>query len=177
MKCNLARALGIAVLVPAFVSCASLQDDGPAEALPAVQEEQPAELAAVEAALQDAEEAAPAGDAAPADEGAPADDVLLLTAQDANAPEDETLDGAELADGSIPKEPGGREDRRIAFYGGGRSFSDDLWDDADSGVTLGVDYSHVDGNGLGYDVGLLGFIGSEGGDVSGATAELYGGVR
>ena len=176
MKCNLARALGIAVLVPAFVSCASLQDDGAAEALPAVQEEQAAELAAVEAALQDAEEAAPPGDAAPAEEAVPTDEVLVLTAPDAEAPEGEPLEFAELSDGAHPAEPSAREDRRIAFYGGARSFSDDLWD-ADSGVTLGVDYSHVDGDGLGYDVGLLGYIGSESGDVNGATAELYGGVR
>ena len=178
--------------MPAFVSCASLQDDGPAEALPAVQEEPPAELAAVEAALQDAEEAAPPGDAAPAEEAVPSDEVLVLTAPDADAAEDESLEVAELSDDAHPAEPSAaepsaaepsaaepsaHEDRRIAFYGGARSFSDDLWDDADSGVTLGVDYSHVDEDGLGYDVGLLGYIGSESGDVNGATAELFGGVR
>ena len=35
----------------------------------------------------------------------------------------------------------------------------------------------MDEDGLGYDVGLLGYIGSESGDVNGATAELFGGVR
>lgn len=73
--------------------------------------------------------------------------------------------------------------RQLSFLAGFREFSDgDLWDRVDAETTLGFEYAQEVDNGLGFEVGAMGSIGTNSGDtgnldITGAAAELYGGAR
>ncbi len=80
-------------------------------------------------------------------------------------------------------EPATRPIRQISFIAAFRDFTDgDLWDRVDAETTLGLEYAHEIENGLGFEVGAMGSLGTNSGDtgnldVTGASAELYGGAR
>ncbi|MEM8713863.1 MAG: outer membrane beta-barrel protein, partial [Planctomycetota bacterium] len=73
--------------------------------------------------------------------------------------------------------------RQLSLFAGYRNFSDDgLWDRVDAETTLGLEYAQEIKNGIGFEVGGLGSLGTDDGvtgevDVTGAAAELYGGGR
>ena len=73
--------------------------------------------------------------------------------------------------------------RQISFLAAYRDFTDgDLWDRVDAETALGIDYAHEVSNGLGFELGTIGSLGTRSGeagnvDVTGASAELYGGAR
>ena len=71
-----------------------------------------------------------------------------------------------------------RSTSQISFLLGARDYSDDtIWGEVDSSVAVGAEYSESSPSGLGWEAGAIGSISSSGGDVSGAAAELFGGVR
>lgn len=70
----------------------------------------------------------------------------------------------------------------LAFQVGHRIFQDDdLFGPVDSAAAVGLEYSRVRADGLGFELGLLGSLGVDDGqddpNVIGVAAELYGGVR
>lgn len=95
-----------------------------------------------------------------------------------SAPQDVVLDPMPVEEAvPAPVSSEAEPEERLGFMLGYRSWSDDLFDEADSGVAVGVDYARTNADGLGWEVGGLGSLGSSGGDITSAGAELYGGVR
>ncbi|MEL6716066.1 MAG: hypothetical protein AAFP86_19955 [Planctomycetota bacterium] len=72
---------------------------------------------------------------------------------------------------------------RLSLIAGARAFDDDaLWDPVDGQAAAGLEFSSVDAEGLGFEVGVLGSIGLDDGEgenteVTGASAEAFLGVR
>lgn len=143
----LLRTVTAAGLLPVFVGCAALQEGAPLE--------QPL----------------------PAEESV---DVLLPAEEslDALLPEEEPVEATIefIEDRDETREDDGHESR-LGFMLGFRSWNDALFDEVDSGVTAGIDYARTNASGLGWEVGALGNIGTNNGNVTGAAAEIYGGVR
>lgn len=73
--------------------------------------------------------------------------------------------------------------RQIALLAGVREFTDDrIWGDVDGEVAFGIEYFHEIDNGIGWEVGGMGSLGTKGAvggnvDVTGAAAEIYAGAR
>ncbi len=73
--------------------------------------------------------------------------------------------------------------RQISFLAAYRDFTDaSIWDRVDAETALGLEYAHEVSDGLGFEIGTMGSLGTESGDtgsvdVTGASIELYGGAR
>lgn len=95
----------------------------------------------------------------------------------------EDITAEEMLLEEVQPEEAPRMIRQLSMLAGFRNFSDNgVWDRVDAEASIGLEYAHEIKDGLGFEVGAVGSIGTEDGgvgtvDVTGAAAEFYGGAR
>ncbi len=149
-------------LLTLLTGCANLQEEVP---IPQEEEAPPAKIDYIDDRV-----------------ATPDEEIVLPVEEPDEVVEISSFDAPDQLEGEASAEAV-RPIRQISLLAGGREFTDDeIWDRVDAELSLGIEYAHEVSNGLGFEVGALGSIGTENTttgnpDVTGAAAELYGGAR
>lgn len=166
------RTLAVILTAPAFIACASFQQEQPVDEV---------ELDPDTTEYIDADEdfLEPDADFVEPDEDLiePDEEIAFVDDDEDLAFDDGDRDFTYIDDRT--DEPW----RHFAIYGGARDFSDDaIFGRVDDEIVFGLEYAQEIDNDLGFEVGALGSLSTEGGvggdvDVTGAAVEIYGGAR